>query len=473
MSTDLVSTIAAFVVALGILITFHEFGHFIVARACGVKILRFSVGFGRPLLLVRRGVDQTEFVLAALPLGGFVKMLDEREGEVSPAEASRAFNRQSLAARSAIVLAGPLFNLALAVFIYALTYMVGVQGIRPMVGEVPAGSVAALAGIAPGDEILRVDGGKTPTWEAVLNQLLPAVVADRSPLVEVDGPTGRRVVALDFRGHVDIDTISEGNLFDALGLGFARLHLPAVLGEVLPGEPAERAGLRVGDRILAVAGEPLDGWLAFRERVMASPGAALTLVVERSGDVFETEITPAPFSEPETGLLPRLFGRGESGPVVGRIGASPQAPSAEALASRTAVERHDPFTALIRGAQRTVETCAMTLQMLKKMLIGDASVKNLSGPLSIAQFAGESAALGLVPFLSFLALVSVSLGVLNLLPIPVLDGGHLVYYLIEFAFGRSASAWIEGYAQQVGLGILMALMGVAVFNDVNRLVFGG
>lgn len=473
MPLDLAWTIASFVVALGVLITFHEFGHFIVARACGVKILTFSVGFGRPLISVRRGADNTEFVLAALPLGGFVKMLDEREGEVPEGELARAFNRQSLGARSAIVLAGPLFNLMLAVLIYGVTYMVGVAGTRPLIGEVPAGSVADRAGIVSGDEILKVDGRSTPTWESVLNQILPAVVADRSPILEVDGAAGAREVVLDFHDQVDIDTISEGNLFEALGLGFARIEVPAVIGEVLPGEPADIAGLQSGDRILRVDGSPVADWFAFRERVLDAPGQTLDLEVQRGDRRIAAQIIPAPQSLAKPGLIARLLGRADPGPTVGRVGASPEPPPASAVAERTGVERLGPAAALVRGAQRTLETCAMTLQMLKKMLVGDASVKNLSGPLSIAQFAGESAALGLVPFLSFLALVSVSLGVLNLLPIPVLDGGHLVYYLIEFTLGKTASAWVEGYAQQLGLGILMALMGLAVFNDVNRLVFGG
>lgn len=536
MPTDIVTTLLAFVLVLGVLITFHEFGHFIVARACGVKILRFSVGFGRPLLMWRQGRDQTEFVLAALPFGGFVKMLDEREGEVPEAERSRAFNRKSLAARSAIVFAGPAFNLILATVVYAMTYVIGVEGTRPLIGAVTPQSVAARAGLQAGDEILSVNGQVTPTWEAVLNAMLPILVADQQPELLVarstvagssgarsvsgldadsgagraaaarvsgtdfetstgattgvakgitsgattgaempdTGPALERTLTLPSRGAVDLDAVSKGDLFKLLGIGLARLEFPAVVGDVIDGEPAAAAGLRAGDRILAVDGLSIADWMAFRARVVASPGEPLRLRVESAAGTRTVVVTPASFVAQQGGLLSRWFRRGDASvPAVGRIGASPETPSTQQIDALRATERYALGPALALGAERTLEMSLMTVQMLKKMLFGDASVSNLSGPLSIAQFAGQSAELGLVPFLSFLALVSVSLGVLNLLPIPVLDGGHLVYYLIEFGFGKSASAWVEGYAQQLGLALLMGLMAVAVYNDVNRLVFGG
>ena len=524
MPTDIITTLLAFVLVLGVLITFHEFGHFIVARACGVKILRFSVGFGRPLLMWRQGADQTEFVLAALPFGGFVKMLDEREGEVPEADRSRAFNRKSLAARSAIVFAGPAFNLILAAVVYATTYVIGVEGTRPLIGDVTPQSVAARAGLEAGDEILAVNGQATPTWEAVLNAMLPILVADEEPELLVarsnlaestagrsvpgldtgldsgrkigrpsgtsagvstgstmgqtmdlsTGPALERTLVLPSRGAVDLDAVSKGDLFKLLGIGLARLEFPAVVGDVIDGEPAAAAGLRPGDRILAVDGAPIADWMTFRDRVVASPGEPLRLSVEFAVGLRTVTLTPDAFVPSQGGLLGRWFGRADgSVPAIGRVGASPEAPSADQIEALRATERHTLGPALALGAERTLETSLMTVQMLKKMLFGDASVSNLSGPLSIAQFAGQSAELGLVPFLSFMALVSVSLGVLNLLPIPVLDGGHLVYYLIEFGFGKSASAWVEGYAQQLGLALLMGLMAVAVYNDVNRLVFGG
>lgn len=477
MPADLLFTLGAFILALGILITFHEFGHFIVAKSLGVKILRFSVGFGRPLVILRRGRDDTEFVVAALPFGGYVKMLDEREGEVAAYERHRAFNHQSLGARSAIVLAGPLFNFMLAIVVYAATYAIGVDGLKPVVGEVEADGPAATAGIERGDVIVAVDGRPTPTWESVLNELLAAVVADRPMQLELEGPQGRQQATLDPRGIVDIDAVGRGSLFSELGFEPRRLQLPPVLGQVVAGEAADRAGLRPGDRIVAVDGESIDSWFEFRDRVVAAPGEALTVTFERGAALREVTLTPSAVAAEGGGFgatLRALFGADvKDAAKVGRVGAGPEPMSESARAAITAKERYGPAGALLRGVARTVEMSVMTLTVLKKMVVGEASVKNISGPLSIAHFAGESASLGFVPFLSFLALVSVSLGVLNLLPIPVLDGGHLVYYLIEFVFGKPASLWVEGYAQQLGLVTLLALMGLAVYNDVTRLVLGG
>jgi len=475
MPVDLVFTLGAFVVALGILITFHEFGHFIVARSLGVKILRFSVGFGRPLVTLRRGPDDTEFVVAALPLGGYVRMLDEREGEVAAYERHRAFNRQSLGARSAIVLAGPLFNFMLAIAVYALTYVIGVDGMRPVIGPVEGEGPAAVAGIEPGDTIVAVDGRPTPTWESVLNELLSAVVGERAVELTVAREGGRRQVTIDPRGTVDIDAVGRGSLFSELGFEPRAIELAPVLGQVVAGDAADRAGLKPGDRIVAVDGDPVDDWFAFRDRVVAAPGTPLEVTFERAGDKRTTTVVPDAVEAAPGGLagfLRRTFGNTEARRI-GRVGAGPEPVSTAERDAMTGTERYGPIEALGHGVARTVEMSVMTLTVLKKMIVGEASVKNISGPLSIAHFAGESASLGLVPFLSFLALVSVSLGVLNLLPIPVLDGGHLVYYLIEFLFGRPASLWVEGYAQQLGLMTLIALMGLAVYNDVTRLVLGG
>ncbi len=450
----LVQTLIAFIVALGVLVTFHEFGHYWVARRVGVKILRFSVGFGRPLWRRLYGADRTEFVLAAIPLGGYVKMLDEREGEVAPHEVARAFNRQSVGARAAIVSAGPLANFLLAVVVYWLSYMAGVTGPVPFIGAVKSGGLAAEQGLRVGDKIVAVNGDATAIWDNVLNHAIDAVLDGRALTLEVVGEDfARRQVVLDFK-RFSIDDISRGDFFDKAGFAPLRMELPAIVGKLVPGDPAERAGFRVGDHIVSADGAPVADWLEWVATVRDKPGRSLQVDVMRNGQLKTLTVTPKSINE--------------DGRLIGRIGAEVRPPPASA-APPTAIERYSPLAALERAIARTHEVTLTTLKFMRQMIMGRASVDNLSGPLSIAQYAGESAKLGWSRFMEFLGLVSVSLAVLNLLPIPLLDGGHLAYYLIESVMRRPVPEAVQAYSQQVGLFLLLGLMGLAIYNDLMRI----
>ncbi|NNL99472.1 MAG: RIP metalloprotease RseP [Gammaproteobacteria bacterium] len=452
---SILQTIAAFIVALGILVAIHEFGHFWVARRLGVKILRFSVGFGQPLFTRRLGADQTEFTIAAIPLGGYVKMLDHREGEVPAAEAERAFDRQPLAYRTAIVLAGPLANFLFAVAAYWAMFMTGVTGLQPLVGEVDANSLADRAGFRPGQEIVSVDGRSTPTWDALLHRAIAHVIDAREVsvgIIDVDGE--QRELRLDFSA-VNVDDISEGRFFAATGLYPMRPLIPAVIDSVEPGMPAAAAGMQAGDLILTSDGAAIRRWDDWVDYVRARPGRSIVVTLLRDGAEISAALVP---------------GRVEDGgETVGRIGARVRIPD-DLPPAPSAVERYGPIAAIGKALQKTADMTSMTLRILGKMLVGQASVKNLSGPVSIAQFAGQSASLGVAQFLGFLALVSVSLGVLNLLPIPLLDGGHLFFYLIEFAARRPVPESIQVLGQQIGLFVLLSLMGLAVYNDIMRII---
>ena len=451
---SLLFNVAAFLLALGVLITVHEFGHFWVARRLGVKVLRFSIGFGRPLWRRIGRVDGTEFVVAAVPLGGYVKMLDEREGRVPPEEFHRAFNRQSLRVRSAIVAAGPVFNFAFAIAAYWLVFVSGDVGTRPIIGAVTTGSPAAVAGFRAGELVQRVNGEDTPTWETVVYELLAAGVSQTPARVAVQGPDGNvelRVLAAD-------SLLSLGEQRDALGtLGLApeRPTLAAVIGEVIGGEAADRAGLRPGDHLVAVDGEPIADWPAWVDYVQARPGKTLRLDFERGGLAMATEIGPVAVER--------------NGALVGRIGAAVSLDS-DLMARYRAEVRYGPVKALGVAVQKTWDLSVLTLRVVWKMVIGEASVNNLSGPISIAQSAGQSASVGLVHFLKFLALVSVSLGVLNLLPIPVLDGGHLAYFLVEAIKGGPLSEAAQLLGQRIGLALLIGLMVLVLYLDLARLL---
>jgi regulator of sigma E protease len=452
---DVFATLLWFVVALGILITVHEAGHFLVAQRLGVKVLRFSVGFGRPLWMMRRGADRTEYVIAALPLGGYVKMLDEREAPVAPAERHRAFNRQSLATRFAVVAAGPAANLLFAVLAYWLMFLVGVTGPRPLVGEVAEGSAADRAGIRAGDQVVSVAGRPTVTWDSVLQGLLGAALDGGAVSLQVEDPAGhRRVLALELDSAI-FDEAARGTVLGDLGVEPARPEIPAVVGEIEPNGAAARAGLQSGDRVIEADGVAIESWRAWVEHVRSHGGQTVRARVEREGAVLSLAIQPD--------LVP-----GDGAPI-GRIGAAVAVdPStAEALYG---TERYGPVSALGRAVSRTWEVSTLTVRMIGKMLLLEVSVENLSGPITIAQFAGHSARGGLARFLEFLGIVSVSLAVLNLLPIPLLDGGHLMYYLIEALKGRPVSEEAQLLGQRVGLAILIGLMGLAFVNDLTRVL---
>ena len=444
--------IACTLIALGVLVTFHEFGHFWVARRCGVKVLRFSVGFGMPLL---RWHDKqgTEFVVAAIPLGGYVKMLDEREGEVPADQLDQSFNRKTVRQRIAIVAAGPIANFLLAlVFFWALA-MLGSEQVRPVIGAVEAGSVAARAGLGAGQEIVAIDGEPTSGWAAVNLQLVRRLGESGSlqMMVREEGSTADspRELVLDnwLKGADEPDPIR------SLGIRPWRPALPPVLAELDPKGPAQAAGLKTGDRLLAFDGQSVSDWQQVVDSVRVRPDTKIVLRIERDG---------APIDVPVT-----LAARGESKAPTGYLGAGVKAVDWPPEMVREV--SFGPLAAIGEGARRTWTMSVLTLDSLKKMLFGELSVKNLSGPITIAKVAGASAQSGVADFLNFLAYLSISLGVLNLLPIPVLDGGHLLFYLIEWARGRPLSDRVQGWGIQIGISLVVGVMLLALVNDLGRL----
>ncbi|MGH8355745.1 MAG: sigma E protease regulator RseP [Pseudomonas sp.] len=439
-------------VALGVLVTFHEFGHFWVARRCGVRVLRFSIGFGSPLLRWRDR-HGTEFVIAAIPLGGYVKMLDEREGEVPVEQLEQSFNRKPVRQRVAIVAAGPIANFLLALLFFWLLAMLGSEQVRPVIGAVEAGSPAAEAGLVAGQEVVAVDGEPTSGWAAVNLQLVRRLgesgtleLRVREAGSSVDSP--RQLVLRDWLKGVD-----EPDPIGGLGIRPWRPALPPVLAELDPQGPAQAAGLEVGDRLLALDAEALDDWQQLVDRVRARPGERVNLLVERGGQRLEVALT--------------LAARGEDKARSGYLGAGVQ--GVEWPAEMLREVRFGPLEAVGEGLRRTWTMSALTLDSLKKMLFGELSVKNLSGPITIAKVAGASAQSGVGDFLNFLAYLSISLGVLNLLPIPVLDGGHLLFYLIEWARGRPLSERVQAWGVQIGISLVIGVMLLALVNDLSRL----
>ncbi len=451
---SLLFTIAAFVVALGILITVHEFGHFWVARRVGVKVLRFSIGFGKPLWTRVGKTDGTEYVLAAIPLGGYVKMLDEREAPVDPGELDRAFNRQTLASRTAIVLAGPLFNLLFAVFAFWLIFVTGDTGIKPLVGEVKAESIAEQAWFQTGDRILSVNQESTPTWEAAVYMLLAESLNVGQIAVRVEDESGREAVRWLDAGRLQ-EMSEEPQILQNLGITPKRPVVAPVIGTLLPGEAADRDGLKTGDLLLSVDGQSLESWVEWVRYVRARPEQRMALEVERAGSLIRLELTPA-----------AIESDGES---IGRIGASVHVPPHLMDDYQTEI-RYGPLEAVGKSLYKTWDLSLLMLKMLGKMVIGEVSVKNLSGPISIAEYAGKTASYGLIDFLKFLAVVSISLGVLNLLPIPVLDGGHLLFFLLEAIKGRPLSETFMEHGQKIGMILLLAMMSLAFYVDLSRLL---
>ena len=453
---DILYSIIAFVVALGVLVTVHEFGHFWVARRLGVKVLTFSVGFGRALWSYRPREGGTEYVVAMIPLGGYVKMLDESEGDVAMHERHRAFNRQPLSTRVAVVVAGPAFNFLFAILAYWCMYMIGVDGLRPIVAETAPGSVAERAGFQPGDEMESVQGGKVATWQSVVQAVITASLDEKKIGVEVVDASHRRQERVIDLGTVVVDDLTGGRFFERLGFTPARPALPAVIGRVESGRPAQRDGLRPGDRVVRADGETVAGWSDWVRLVRERPGETFTVVVERDGASLALRLTPDVEQDAD-------------GVRFGRIGAGVRAP--DGLVDRFYVtERHGPWSAFVKGVVKTGETSALTLRMMWKMLLLEVSLENLSGPIGIAEYAGASARFGLARFLEFLGIVSVSLGILNLLPIPLLDGGHLLYYAVEFFRGRPVSEASRFVAQRLGIALLVGLMGLALYNDLVRLL---
>ena len=454
--SDLPFYLAAFAVVLGVLIVVHELGHFLVARWCGVKVLRFSVGFGRVLWQRRLGRDGTEWAVSAFPLGGYVKMLDEREGEVAKTELHRAFNRQSVGKRSLIVAAGPLANFALAILLYWVVFMYGSNELLPVLGTPPAGSPAAIAAITNGEQVRSVDGQPVATWNDLRWLLLEKAVDYETVEMELVNERGE----IAFR-RLALNSVAEqgweGDALDHLGIRFFRPNVPPVIGDVVKGGPAATAGLLTGDRVVAVDGQPVDLWLDFVSIVRESGGRSLHLEIRRGDETLGFDIVPESVSE--------------RGRAVGKIGVAVKEVPGSRREIRTFI-RHGFVESGRLAVTETWNKAVFSLVMMGKMLVGEVSWKNLSGPVTIADYAGQSARLGLDYYLKFMALVSISLGVLNLLPIPVLDGGHLLYHMIEVVRRRPLSERSMEVAQQVGMSLLFALMAFAFFNDIARLFNG-
>jgi regulator of sigma E protease len=449
---QLLSTVGYFLLALALLVAMHEYGHYWVARKMGVRVLRFSLGFG-PVLWRRQG-ESTEFVLAVIPLGGYVKMLDEREGDVPRGQERFAFNRKSVGARAAVVAAGPLANLLLAFMAYWFVLVLGVSGPPPIIGEVESQSIASRAGLRPGDLIVEVNARSVSTWDGVLRRSLNAVLDGGKVEFELRPNQSNylKTSILDFSG-LSVDELGEQSFLEILGVSQKRFPLPPHIKKVTEGQSAARSGLQTGDLVVAANGATIDNWMEWVQVVRANPGRSLLVEVVREGQRVSLSVVPDVVVQ--------------DGKEIGRIGAEVLVP--EGYPPR-AVERLDVFEAMPAALLRTAETSATTVKFLWKMLTGNASLSNLSGPISIAQYAGASARMGLARFVEFLALVSVSLAVLNLLPIPLLDGGHLLFYLIEFARRRPLSESAQALSQQIGLSLLLGLMGIALFNDFARLL---
>ncbi|XBT45074.1 RIP metalloprotease RseP [Pseudomonas viridiflava] len=439
-------------VALGVLVTFHEFGHFWVARRCGVKVLRFSVGFGTPLL---RWHDRhgTEFVIAAIPLGGYVKMLDEREGDVPSALVGQSFNRKSVRQRIAIVAAGPVANFLLAILFFWVLAMLGTQQVRPVIGAVEAGSLAASAGLTAGQEIVSIDGKPTNGWSAVNLQLVRRLGESGTLQVGVreEGASAERQLQVKLDNW--LKGADEPDPIQSLGLQPWRPAIVPVLAEIDPKGPAAAAGLKTGDRLLALDGVAVNEWQQVVDAVRARPQAKVVVRVERDGAALEVPVT--------------LARKGEGKAAGGYLGAGVK--GGEWPANMLREVSYGPLDAVGEGLSRTWNMSVLTLESLKKMLFGELSVKNLSGPITIAKVAGASAQSGVGDFLNFLAYLSISLGVLNLLPIPVLDGGHLLFYLVEWARGRPLSDRVQGWGGQIGISLVIGVMLLALINDLGRL----
>jgi regulator of sigma E protease len=449
-------TAIAFIVALGVLIVVHEYGHYLVARLCNVRVLRFSVGFGRPLATWRLGRDATEWSIGAIPFGGYVKFLDEREAPVEAREAHRAFNRQGVGRRFLIVIAGPAFNFLFAIALYAGLYMHGLPEARPVLAAPAAGTLAAGAGFSAGDTVRTIEGDTIATWQDLRWRVLQGALQREALRFEVSNAGGNIAMhVLDLRGYPSEEV--ESDAMERIGLRLYRPPLLPVIGRVVAGGAAERAGLRPDDRVVQAAGKAIENWEQLVQAIRARPGEVLGLGVERDGVALRIDVLPDAVTE--------------NGTRIGRIGAAPSIPAAESERIVVRVS-YGPLESLAKASAKTWDISIFSLRMLGKMLIGEVSWKHLSGPVTIADYAGQSAQMGWLAYATFLALISISLGVLNLLPIPLLDGGHLMYYSVEIIKGSPVSERAMDLGQRVGLALLLVVMAFAFYNDLNRLFSG-
>ena len=446
--------IAAFLVAIGILVAVHEFGHYWVAKKLGFKVLRFSIGFGKPLVMrVGKDADRTEYCLAAIPLGGYVKLLDEREGEVAPQELHRSFTRRPVLHRVAVLLAGPAMNLIFASLLYAVLAMIGTDIVKPVVGQVRLDSPAAIAGLQRGDTILRVGGRGVQDTEELQIALIRQFSDDGIVPLQVRREGEERAVTL--RVSEDRRGLTEpGRLLPGLGFDLATWNAPTLIQAVPAGSAGEHAGLHARDRIVAVDGQPVANGAEFVSMVTAAPGRDISVEVERAGERLRI-VAP----------VPRVI---EHGRTIGRLGILLEEGPRTWPAGLVETRRSGPLEALVGGVKKTWEMSSLTVQMLWRIVTGQVSAKNISGPISIAEFAGISAYLGVTAFLAFLAIISVSLGVLNLMPVPLLDGGQVVYQLVEAVKGSPLSERAQLFGQQVGIALLVVLMSLAFYNDISR-----
>jgi regulator of sigma E protease len=444
--------IGAFALALGILITVHELGHYSVARLCGVKVLRFSIGFGRPLWMRSYGPDRTEWALSVFPLGGYVKMLDEREGEVAEHERHRAFNRQSVGRRFAIVSAGPIANFLLAIVVYWGLFIYGMEEPRALLAAPAVGTPAAVAGVTDGEQVRAVDGKPIASAQDLRWHVARAAVEGRSLVLETINERAEiNTRRIDLSG---IGSDVDATLMERVGLLPFRPRVATVVGSVGEGSAADKAGVREGDRVLSIDGQAVDDWAAMVQRVRELGGRTVDVVVQRDGGEKQLRADVAMVEE--------------GGQRFGRLGIGPEPDPT--LRERLFVEvRHGVGESLLLAIGQTWDTALFSLKAFGRMITGELSWKNLSGPVTIADYAGQSAAMGLPHYIKFIALISISLGVLNLLPIPLLDGGHLMYYTIEFFKGGPVPERVMEIGQQVGLAILLMLMAFAFYNDINRL----
>ena len=448
-------TIISFVFALGLLIVFHELGHYFIARLCNVKVLRFSVGFGRPLITKYWGKDKTEWVLAAIPLGGYVKMLDEREGKVAPEDLSRSFNRMTVFRRFAIVSAGPIANFLLAILLYCFLFMHGVSGMKPILGQITPNSPAAIANFKGGETLVKIGDELVSTWQDARWALLSKAV-DRTPTLIVETRSIEKQVV---SRELDLSKLNANDLDDnflkKIGLNVYKPKIRPIIAQVIPNGAGDSAGLLINDEILSINEKEIVEWQDLVQKIQDSPGTVLLMKIRRNNTKIDVKIVPEMATQ--------------VGKEIGKIGIAPKIDHSK-LEDLLVEVSYPTNIAMVKAINKTWETSVFTLQMLWKMVMGEVSIKNISGPITIADYAGKSAQMGIASYLGFLALISISLGVLNLLPIPLLDGGHLMYYVVEIIKGTPLSEKSMAIGQKMGMMMLFTLMVFAIYNDINRLI---